>query len=72
MKPCPCCENVLVQEFHRGQLSWFCRHCWQDMPDFDTLRQPSRLISLQAARSQRQYRAASILHSRSENARQAG
>jgi hypothetical protein len=32
MNYCPCCSGVLLQQVRRSEITWFCRHCWQDMP----------------------------------------
>jgi hypothetical protein len=33
MSDCPCCSNTLIRQFRSHQLVWFCRHCWQEMPN---------------------------------------
>jgi len=32
MNYCPCCSEVLLQHVRGSEITWFCRHCWQDMP----------------------------------------
>lgn len=32
MTQCPCCSNQLLRQIRKNQISWFCRHCWLDMP----------------------------------------
>lgn len=32
MGQCPCCEDQLLRRIHNGELQWFCRSCWQEMP----------------------------------------
>lgn len=32
MNYCPCCSGVLLQHVRGSEITWFCRHCWQDMP----------------------------------------
>lgn len=32
MTTCPCCSNAMVRHIRHQQVSWFCRHCWQEMP----------------------------------------
>ncbi|QSJ18846.1 hypothetical protein JYQ62_08880 [Nostoc sp. UHCC 0702] len=34
MNYCPCCSGLLLQHVCGSEISWFCRHCWQDMPVF--------------------------------------
>ncbi|MFN6569484.1 hypothetical protein A6770_20065 [Nostoc minutum NIES-26] len=34
MTYCPCCSGLLLQHVRGSEISWFCRHCWQDMPVF--------------------------------------
>ncbi|MGV0023640.1 hypothetical protein [Phormidesmis priestleyi] len=38
MSNCPCCSDQLLRHVKRGSLSWFCRTCWAEMPNFDDLR----------------------------------
>ena len=33
---CPCCSNPLLHHFGNHREYWFCRHCWQEMPDLKT------------------------------------
>ncbi|MBD2440879.1 hypothetical protein [Nostoc sp. FACHB-110] len=32
MNYCLCCSEVLLQQVRGSEITWFCRHCWQDMP----------------------------------------
>lgn len=32
MSHCPCCANQLLRRIRNGQVHWFCRSCWQEMP----------------------------------------
>lgn len=32
MDKCPCCEDQLLRQIRSGELRWFCRSCWQEMP----------------------------------------
>jgi hypothetical protein len=32
MNYCPCCSEILLQHIRGSEITWFCRHCWQDMP----------------------------------------
>ncbi|KAM3093743.1 hypothetical protein ACKFKG_18505 [Phormidesmis sp. 146-35] len=38
MSNCPCCSDQLLRQVHRGALSWFCRTCWSEMPNFEAVR----------------------------------
>lgn len=29
---CPCCSDLLVRQFRRDRLSFFCHSCWTDYP----------------------------------------
>ncbi len=31
---CPCCSDTLLRHIRTGEVYWFCRHCYQEMPDF--------------------------------------
>jgi ribosomal protein L37AE/L43A len=37
MTDCPCCSYQLLRHIRHHQIIWFCRHCWQEMPDLMTL-----------------------------------
>lgn len=43
MTQCPCCSEKLLRHLRRGQVEWFCIHCWQIMPDLKALHQLSIL-----------------------------
>ncbi len=32
MGQCPCCEDQLLRRIRSGEIHWFCRSCWQEMP----------------------------------------
>ena len=34
---CPCCSNRLLHHFSNHREYWFCRHCWQEMPNIDII-----------------------------------
>ena len=38
MNNCPCCGTILLRHINRDRQYWFCRYCWQEMPNFDSLR----------------------------------
>ncbi|HEY9625455.1 MAG TPA: hypothetical protein V6C78_34365 [Crinalium sp.] len=33
MSHCPCCKNQMLRHIQHHHIYWFCRHCWQEMPD---------------------------------------
>ncbi|MHC5896053.1 hypothetical protein [Nostoc sp.] len=33
MTNCPCCSNQMLRHIRLQQTYWFCRHCWQEMPN---------------------------------------
>ncbi|MDJ0713428.1 MAG: hypothetical protein QNJ54_04310 [Prochloraceae cyanobacterium] len=46
MNNCPCCGTTLLRHINRTRLYWFCRHCWQEMPNFDSLRIINHYLSV--------------------------
>lgn len=32
---CPCCSSPLLHHVNSRGEYWFCRHCWQEMPDVE-------------------------------------
>ena len=36
MNICPCCSDHLLRHVRHSDVYWFCRHCWQEMPDCST------------------------------------
>ncbi len=30
---CPCCNGKMLHHLSHRRSYWFCRHCWQEMPD---------------------------------------
>lgn len=30
---CPYCSNVVLRQMRHHHLSWFCRHCWTEVPN---------------------------------------
>lgn len=30
---CPCCSYPMLRHINNKRCYWFCRHCWQEMPD---------------------------------------
>lgn len=37
MSDCPCCSNLLLRKLRSHQVVWFCRHCWQEMPNVSAM-----------------------------------
>ncbi|MFH7028264.1 MAG: hypothetical protein ACHBN1_23405 [Heteroscytonema crispum UTEX LB 1556] len=29
---CPCCGGSLLRHIRQGELYWFCKTCWQEVP----------------------------------------
>lgn len=29
---CPCCGSPLLRHIRQGELYWFCKSCWQEVP----------------------------------------
>lgn len=38
---CPCCSSPMLHHFRDRQEYWFCRQCWQEMPDLLEVRRKS-------------------------------
>ncbi|MBG1243631.1 hypothetical protein F8R90_21355 [Nostoc sp. NZL] len=36
MTNCPCCSNQMLRHIRLQQTYWFCRHCWQEMPNLNS------------------------------------
>ena len=32
---CPCCSSPMLRYLSRHRKYWFCRKCWQEMPDLE-------------------------------------
>ncbi len=30
---CPCCSSPMIHYLHPHREAWFCRSCWQEMPN---------------------------------------
>jgi ribosomal protein L37AE/L43A len=39
---CPCCSTPMLHHLRHGQEYWFCRQCWQEMPDLSRSLQKNR------------------------------
>jgi len=35
MITCPCCSRQLLRHIRQNQIHWFCRSCWQSMPNLN-------------------------------------
>ena len=33
---CPCCSSVMLHCLSHKKEYWFCRNCWQEMPNLDS------------------------------------
>lgn len=33
---CPCCSNVMLHCLKHSKEYWFCRNCWQEMPNLES------------------------------------
>ncbi len=33
---CPCCSHTLIRHIRSQRVYWFCRHCYQEMPNPDS------------------------------------
>jgi hypothetical protein len=38
MDTCPCCGDALLRHVDHGNLYWFCRSCWAEMPSVEEYR----------------------------------
>ncbi|CAD5972870.1 hypothetical protein PCC9214_03940 [Planktothrix tepida] len=34
---CPCCSNTLLRHIRAREIHWFCRHCYLEMPYYDSI-----------------------------------
>ena len=34
---CPCCFDAMLHHIGSGKEYWFCRNCWQEMPNLALL-----------------------------------
>jgi hypothetical protein len=54
MSDCPCCSNILLRQLRSHQVVWFCRHCWQEMPNVSAMTRTMPRHSRQASQQTRQ------------------
>ncbi len=38
---CPCCSASMLHHISNHREYWFCRHCWQEMPDWENIKEHS-------------------------------
>lgn len=38
---CPCCGGSLLRHVRHGELYWFCKTCWQEVPVLTVSRMPA-------------------------------
>lgn len=54
---CPCCSHRMLRHIRHDSMYWFCRSCWQEMPDFtstlSTRRQLESLLNTKSSGLQR-------------------
>ena len=48
---CPCCSNPMLHCIGNHREYWFCRNCWQEMPDLGEVKRSrsihqSRIVNL--------------------------
>ncbi|WP_456057577.1 hypothetical protein [Aerosakkonema funiforme] len=46
MSDCPCCSHTMLRHIRSNEVYWFCRNCWQEMPNFEQKRTRSILVNL--------------------------
>lgn len=42
---CPCCSTPMLHHLEHGREYWFCRHCWQEMPDLENAHHKAHKLS---------------------------
>lgn len=42
---CPCCSNTLLRHIRSTGVYWFCKHCYQEMPNCDRVLSNSKTIT---------------------------
>ncbi len=46
---CPCCGSALLRHVRHGELYWFCKTCWQEVPLLNVNNLPSMQAKNKAA-----------------------
>lgn len=39
---CPCCSNIMLHYLSNRREYWFCRTCWQEMPNLKNISQKNK------------------------------
>ncbi|HHP7231993.1 MAG TPA: hypothetical protein ACFCUY_14185 [Xenococcaceae cyanobacterium] len=39
---CPCCSSPMLHYLRNQREYWFCRSCWQEMPDFSVSKEADK------------------------------
>lgn len=60
MSNCPCCSHTMLRHIRSNEVYWFCRNCWQEMPNIELLRSTSLLVNLSSSLGIREQQAALI------------
>lgn len=47
MMNCPCCSHSMLRHIRHQRIYWFCRTCWQEMPNFQS--EATRVVSFSTA-----------------------
>ena len=51
---CPCCSSPMLHYLHPHREVWFCRSCWQEMPNFsETNHHKNKIMNLSPRLAQR-------------------
>ncbi|WP_144864203.1 hypothetical protein [Hyella patelloides] len=50
---CPCCSSPMLHHFCNHREYWFCRKCWEEMPDLSDIKEKNqfsekRVVNLSA------------------------
>ena len=49
MSDCPCCSQSMLRHIRSNEVYWFCRNCWQEMPNFQENRGTPISVKLSTA-----------------------
>ncbi len=39
---CPCCSQPMLHHLSKHREYWFCRNCWQEMPDLSVIKENNK------------------------------
>ena len=42
---CPCCSTPMLHHYGNHREYWFCRNCWQEMPDIEVAKKTATVQS---------------------------